>query len=109
MLTPTAKIVLETKNDGNPLNVTLAVLTTWNGPVQRKDGLGYSLATKSRVTPARWARANKLAERLARAINAGVVFTNPVTKLDVRGETYVSHDYAVSGKHLNSDLRRLGF
>jgi len=51
----------------------------------------------------------KLAERLAAAINAGVVFTFERTQQDINGKTFVVANCAVSGRRLNADLKRLGF
>jgi hypothetical protein len=78
----------------------LIVETTWNG-VDRTDGLGIALPD----TPA----GKSLAVRLMRAIRAGVVFTNPTARHDISGKTYASSGYAVWGRTLNADLRRLGY
>ena len=78
------------------------VNTTWSSEhtdLDRKDGVGYRFGPKKR----------KLAERLAAAINAGVVLTNPEIKRDVNGNTYVSSDHGVMGRYANADLKRLGF
>jgi hypothetical protein len=59
-----------------------------------------------------WALPSKdgaLASRLARAVQAGVVLTNPVVKTDVNGKTYVSAESQVMGRHMNADLKRLGY
>ena len=59
-----------------------------------------------------WAIPSKhdaLASRLARAVQAGVVLTNPVVKTDVNGRTYVSCDSQVLGRRMNADLKRLGY
>ena len=50
-----------------------------------------------------------LAERLARAIRAGAVLTNPVVKTDIHGHTYLSTQSQVLGRNLNADLKRIGF
>lgn len=50
-----------------------------------------------------------LAERLARAIEAGVVLKADEIKRDVNGKSYLSTSSAVLGRTLNADLRRLGF
>ncbi len=78
------------------------VTTKWSSEhvaIDRTDGVGYRFGPKHR----------KLAERLAAAINAGVVFTRPSIKRDVNGNTYVTSDYGVSGRRANADLKRLGF
>jgi hypothetical protein len=53
--------------------------------------------------------AGKHAARLARAINAGVVFHDPKVITDVDGNTFVSAASRVRGRTLNADLKRLGF
>jgi len=52
---------------------------------------------------------NVLANRVARAINAGVVFTNPEIKTDINGKTYIQANCNVRAKRANADLNRLGF
>jgi hypothetical protein len=54
-------------------------------------------------------RNKDLAERLAAAINAGAVYPDPEVRTDVYGATYVQASSRVMGRHLNADLRRLGF
>jgi hypothetical protein len=59
-----------------------------------------------------WAIPSKhdaLASRLARAVRDGAVLKNPVVKTDVNGKTYVSVDSQVMGRHMNADLKRLGY
>lgn len=51
----------------------------------------------------------KLAERLARAIEAGVVVTNPSLATDIDGNTFVACDHNVMGRTLDADLKGLGF
>jgi hypothetical protein len=51
-----------------------------------------------------------LAARLARAVNAGAVFSNPEVVKDVNGKTYVEADQVpMIGRRLNADLTRIGF
>lgn len=50
-----------------------------------------------------------LADRLAAAVDAGVVFTELEVATDVFNEKYVAHKTNVMGRYLNADLRRLGF
>lgn len=77
---------------------TYDVLTTWSGPnLDRTDGIGFGL--RNRAT----------AMRLRMAINAGAVFTDPVLKTDVEGNTYVSAGCRVMARYANADLKRLGF
>lgn len=51
----------------------------------------------------------KLAQRLADAIASGKVYTDAEVKVDVDGNTYVAATSRVMGRHLNADLKRLGF
>lgn len=76
------------------------VWTDWvgNKPLDRSRTFGISTGSNKR-----------LADRLARAINDGAVFYNPVIKSDVAGNTYVSADRRVMGRYLNADLKRLGY
>lgn len=67
--------------------------------LDRTDCMGYGLDATHR----------KLAERLVKAIEAGVVFPNPKLAVDVRGRTYVSCGLTVVGRRMNADLCRLGF
>ena len=50
-----------------------------------------------------------LAERLARAIRAGVAVEAESVGVDTAGQTYVVERTHVLGRMLNADLRRLGF
>jgi hypothetical protein len=43
------------------------------------------------------------------AINAQVVFADPVIKTDVLGQTYVAASSRVMAKYANADLKRLGY
>lgn len=51
----------------------------------------------------------KLAERMKRGIEAGVVNPPVSVDTDVNGKTYVSTRLNVLGRCLNVDLKRLGF
>jgi hypothetical protein len=55
--------------------------------------------------------ATKLAEanRLKAAILAGAVFPVRGVLTDMNGQTYVDFDHNVMGRHLNADLKKLGF
>ena len=55
------------------------------------------------------ARKFPLAQRLARAIDAGAVFSDPVINTDIEGNTYVHARSKVMAKYLNADLKRLGY
>ena len=87
---------IEVRNeDGRTVYVVSA---TWGGAaVDRTESHGTCLLNK------------RVAERLAAAINAGVVFTNPKIATDINGRTYVAADCAVIGKYANSNLKRLGY
>jgi hypothetical protein len=74
------------------------IFPRWEG-VDRPETGGWAVGPQRAI----------LAKRLAAAINAGVVCTNPVVKTDVNGKTYVSHDHGVMGRRMNADLKRLGF
>src|SRR4051812_46903528 len=54
-------------------------------------------------------RHEQLARRMAAAIMAGVVCTNPHIRTDVKGLTYVQYTSQVLARHANADLCRLGF
>lgn len=49
-----------------------------------------------------------IADRLVRAIDAGVAYTNPRIVNDPNGD-WVNFDHQVMGRYLNADLTRLGF
>lgn len=53
--------------------------------------------------------AERYAKRLEAALTAGVVYSNPRVVRDVIGQTYVEADKHVMGRHMNADLKRLGF
>jgi hypothetical protein len=78
----------------------ITVWTHWAG-VDRSATHGYTF----RDDP----NGRTLAERLTRAILAGVVFINPTVRTDVEGQTYVEARSAVLGRYTNADLRRLGY
>ena len=48
-------------------------------------------------------------ERFTRAIEDGVVTKNPRVLTDVNGRTYVGFNSCVGARHLNADLKRLGY
>lgn len=51
----------------------------------------------------------KLAQRLADAMAAGRVYADAHVTTDVNGQTYVAAASRVMGRHLNRDLKALGF
>ena len=50
-----------------------------------------------------------LAARLARAIQAGAVHSNPEIRTDVNGRTFVTASSRVVGRRMSADLKALGF
>lgn len=48
-------------------------------------------------------------KRLTAACKAGALFKDPVIKRDIHGKTYMEAPCQVSAKHINADLKRLGF
>ena len=54
-------------------------------------------------------RKRALSDRLTRAVACGAAHTTPQIKADVNGNTYVDARCRVLGRHLNADLKRLGF
>lgn len=80
---------------------SLSVEPTWDAPggLDRPTSGGYGLRITHRA----------LADRLAAAMMAGVVYANPTVAVDVNGATYVASTPTVMGRRLNADLRRLGY
>lgn len=56
-------------------------------------------------TPAK----RRLVARFMRAVAAGRLFYNAKVKTDVNGKTFVSYESGFNGRHLNAELRRLGY
>lgn len=52
---------------------------------------------------------HKLAERLARCVDAQKCFEDIAVAVDVNGKTYMRKTCLVWGRQLNADLKRLGF
>lgn len=82
-----------THNDDDPKYVVVSAV--WAG-VDRPISHGWSV-TKGN------------AQRLERALRAGVVYENPVIKTDIGGSTYVSARSRVMAKYVNADLKKLGY
>lgn len=83
-----------------PFPEGIRVVVTWEAEgLDRKEGVGWLLAPNHGV----------LARRLIRAINSGVVFSNPELRTDVNNRTFVQADCTVYGRRINADLKRLGF
>jgi len=51
----------------------------------------------------------RLRDRLVRAIEEGAITLNPSVATDINGKTYISFTSAVMGKHLNANLKQLGY
>ena len=66
--------------------------------VDRPLGAGISCGTK-----------HALAVRLQNCMKANKAFGDIGIGKDIFGKTYASYNSLVSGRHLNADLRRLGF
>ncbi len=54
-------------------------------------------------------KSRPLANRLAKAIRAGAAIDSLEVLTDVNGKTYVGYRHVVGAKHLNADLKKLGF
>ena len=76
---------------------TLFVSVTASGPVDRKDVYGWAVLN------------HDLADRLIRAVHGGRAITVEGVKTDITGKTYAATNVAVTGRHMNADLRRLGY
>lgn len=97
MWKPTAII----KKDNNGV----AVDVEWSGPqlLDRPSTGGWSLGSDK--------GADALAERLAAAIDAGVVYKNPALMKDIDGHTYISATFTgdYRGRSLNKTLKAAGY
>jgi hypothetical protein len=56
-----------------------------------------------------WLVKKALTPRLVRAIRAGAAFRNVAVATDNAGKTYVSAEATLLGRHMNADLKRIGF
>lgn len=50
-----------------------------------------------------------MAKRLERAFLSGAAFSSTKIEKDINGKTYVSATYVVMGRHLNADLKKIGY
>lgn len=101
MLRPTAKIEVRPDHDCKSLEIYVDVM--WEGePLDRPSTGGFGFArTPHNLT---------LARRLARAIEAGAVYSNPRVVRDVNGATYVqASNLHYLHRHSNASLWKLGF
>lgn len=96
-VSPSAVRAILTITDGE-----IHVEAHWEAPVDRPRAHGWLIGPH---TPAKSA----LAARLINAINAGVIFPNPVIKTDINGKTYVQASSTILARHMNAELKRLGF
>ena len=79
--------------DSDPACVTVGPV--WDG-VDRPYTFGWSVKAS-------------LAPRLVRAIQAGAVFHDVSVATDNGGKTYVAAKATMLGRHMNADLKKLGF
>jgi hypothetical protein len=77
---------------------SLHVEPIWKG-VDRPNVGGWAVGPTHRA----------LAERLCRAVRSGAAFGDVTAKVDVNGATYINASHLVLGRHMNADLRRLGY
>ena len=89
-------ITLQAKKAYNEEGV-LFVRVTATGPVDRKDVVGWAVPNEV------------LADRLVRAVADGKAIRVEGTRTDITGKTYVATTILVMGRHMNADLRRLGY
>lgn len=96
--TPKGSIEKRAAVGGVPGGIVVNVTWTWSGgPLDRPYTGGWYVPNM------------KLAERLVRAIDAGVVHVERTLARDINGATYVAARALVLGRYLNADLKRLGF
>ena len=98
-LIPLARAYRPTPVAGEPAP-SVHVDVIWN-----TDGVPLDRPSTYSISVGTW----PLAERLVKAIHAGVVFPDPKVKTDVYGKTYVEATCKVMGRYLNADLKRLGY
>lgn len=102
ILKPTAIV---NKYDMSPYGGSsgIEVAVDWGETVDRRISGGIVVNSVNPKT------ARQLVKRLVKAINAGVVYTNPKICKDLFGQTYVDAECRVVGRKLSADLKRLGF
>lgn len=89
--TPTATVEFDAE-----FGYEVVVIWTADEPLDRNNTGAYIFGQKS------------LAERVAKAINDGVWYSNAEVWTDIHGKTYVSADALTIGKYANSTLRKMG-
>lgn len=92
---PTAKVLKPSETTCPVSEGYVLVEFHWNG-VDRPCTYGISCTEKD-------------APRLVAACNDGVLFSKPTVSRDSEGKTYVNATCNVLGRHLNADLRKLGY
>lgn len=97
-LTPVASAEFREATPDSPAAIVVETIWVADPPLDRPMTYGISCGRKP-----------KLADRLVRAIDAGVVFDRPQVVVDVAGKTYVSASCKVLGRTLNADLKKLGY
>lgn len=86
-----------TDSHGPSHHFTVRARFSPNQPVDRLDSHGIVVRGKG------------LADRLAAAMQAGVIFTDFAIRTDVNGNTFLTYRTAVLARYVNADLKRLGF
>lgn len=90
-MAPTLVSIRVEPQTGNFASVT----PVWSG-VDRPESSGWSVP-------------KKLVDRFVTAIKAGVIFDRVAVQTDVNGKTYVATGCRVLLRHLNADLKKIGF
>lgn len=107
-----AREALQARVAGLVPTMTDVKVEPWKNHEDKVDGLSVHpvYAGVDRTEGSGWVVKDRtMADRLTRALRAGVAAPNPTVKVDVYGQTYVSAEHAVMGRRMNADLRRLGF
>jgi len=89
------EITVKSPEDEHPY---LSVEPIWRG-VDRPHVGGWGLPMNHRT----------LAERLKRAVEAGAAYRCVSKCVDVYGKSYINTGSEILGRHMNADLRRLGY
>lgn len=92
---PEARIIIEANK--------VKVYVYWSGPepLDRPSTGGWSFLLEDKA----------LAERLTKAINDGMVYTNPTVMKDFYGKSYVVGTRLINttGRHLKKSLKTIGY
>ncbi len=95
------RVEITPETDRPDLPAPSIVVRPFYDGVDRPEGMGVALPDT--------ASGRKLAERLKRAIEAGVAHPLTGVGTDNAGKTYALTSYNVRGRCLNADLKGLGF